>query len=188
MVATLANSHLAPSCTVFLYSALSALAWPERVSAEDEPCVAFRRTAGCSPAGARDPQMDVPCDSVVRSDWSGFCECSHGFTTAEVDCAHAEFTCAAACTKRWQAMQGQGGMGEGATSADAGADGGEGEQGEGEQRTVGDADSDLEKLYRRGKQFYVVGNIELALRHYREALRQVRCCNRPARQEGTALR
>ena len=33
------------------------------------------------------------------------------------------------------------------------------------------ADDALTKLYKRGKQFYVMGNTELALRHFREALK-----------------
>lgn len=34
-----------------------------------------------------------------------------------------------------------------------------------------DADGNLNKLYKRGKGFYVMGNTELALRHFREALK-----------------
>ena len=33
------------------------------------------------------------------------------------------------------------------------------------------ADDALTKLYKRGKQFYVMGNTELALRHFRETLK-----------------
>lgn len=157
-------------------------AWAERVGAEDEPsaCVAFRRAAGCSPADARDPARDAQCDVVVRSDWAGFCECAHEFTTGDVACGHDEFTCAAACADRWRAMQGQGGAGEGATAAGADA------EAAGAERTVGDADSELERLYQRGKQFYVVGNIELALRHYREALRQASAPRARARARAAA--
>ena len=34
-----------------------------------------------------------------------------------------------------------------------------------------DADDSMDKLYKRGKGFYVMGNTELALRHFREALK-----------------
>ena len=34
-----------------------------------------------------------------------------------------------------------------------------------------DADDALSQLYKRGKGFYVMGNTELALRHFREALK-----------------
>ena len=80
--------------------------WPERVvaAAEEEratgpECVAFRRTAGCSPAGARDARLDVGCDQPVPSDWAGFCECD-GFTTGGVGCGHEVFSCRAACAAR----------------------------------------------------------------------------------------
>jgi tetratricopeptide (TPR) repeat protein len=153
-------SLLSSAQLLLLYSA-----WPERaVAAEEEratgpECVAFRRTAGCSPAGARDARLDVGCDQPIPSDWAGFCECD-GFTTGGVGCGHEEFSCRAACAARWAEMQGAAG---GASPA---------EREPAEPRTVADADSDLERLYQRGKQFYVVGNIELAIRHYREALRQ----------------
>ncbi|KAJ1640421.1 hypothetical protein T492DRAFT_929958 [Pavlovales sp. CCMP2436] len=163
MVYLSANAHLLSTTAPLLL--LVSSTWPERVSAsadeEQAACVAFRRTTGCSPAGARDSQMDAGCDELVRSEWSGFCECAAGagFTTMEVGCGHVnEFTCAQACSERWRQMQG----------VDASA---ASEEVESAPRSTEDVDSDLEKLYRRGKQFYVVGNIELAIRHYREALR-----------------
>lgn len=153
---------------VILFGAFTLL-WPQVSTAEElPPCVAFRGASDCSPAGARDPRLDAPCDSVVRADWAGFCECA-GFTTADVGCGQAERTCAAACE---EAVLREGGAGAGSTSAAAGPEGAAaGAPAAASPRTVGGADSDLENLYKRGKQFYVVGNIELALRHYREALR-----------------
>ena len=43
--------------------------------------------------------------------------------------------------------------------------------GEVEKVEAFDADDSLTKLYKRGRSFYVMGNTELALRHFREALK-----------------
>lgn len=39
-------------------------------------CVAFRRTGGCDPDGAREPDGDASCRDDVASSASGFCECA----------------------------------------------------------------------------------------------------------------
>ena len=34
-------------------------------------CLGWRQTAGCDPAGGREPLSDQPCNQTVRSGWSG---------------------------------------------------------------------------------------------------------------------
>ena len=43
-------------------------------------CVAFRRTGGCDPGGAREPDGDGSCRDDVASSASGFCECARAPT------------------------------------------------------------------------------------------------------------
>lgn len=163
----MARTLLAPAAAQLL---LLHASWPGRVRADDErgsappECVAFRRAGGCSASGPRDPNGDAACDVPVLPDWAGFCECGGGLSAGAVGCGHGVFTCRAACDEEHRRRSGAAGGG----SAAGGSDGGGGAEG---GRSVEEADSQLEQLFRRGKQFYVVGNIELALRHYREALR-----------------
>eukprot|EP00744_Colponema_vietnamica_P036652 GILI01065221.1.p1 GENE.GILI01065221.1~~GILI01065221.1.p1 ORF type:complete len:196 (-),score=11.76 GILI01065221.1:254-802(-) len=41
-------------------------------------CLAWRQTAGCDVDGAREPQHDEHCTTLLARDRSGFCECVDG--------------------------------------------------------------------------------------------------------------
>ena len=99
----------------------------------------------------------IRCDEVVKGGWSGYCECEGGIRTAESDCRHQPFTCEAKCGEQYAYLRQQ-------RQAKVSA------MGEVEAEAF-DADDSLTKLYKRGKGFYVMGNTELALRHFREALK-----------------
>ena len=95
----------------------------------------------------------------IKSGWSGYCECDAGVRAAESACEHPPVhvrrqVCGAVAFLRKQREQRQDGAG-GSAAAE-------------EEFSADDAQS---KLYKRGKQFYVMGNTELALRHFREALK-----------------
>lgn len=120
-------------------------------SERSSTCVSWRQTAECSPNGKRQPQHDRPCAQQIESGWSGYCECTGGVRAGESTCQHEPFRCESACEKQWEWMRRQR---EKRTS---------------EQDEPFDADGSLSKLYKRGKGFYVMGNTELALRHFREA-------------------
>jgi tetratricopeptide (TPR) repeat protein len=131
------------------------------LSAEEARCVSWRQTGDCSPTGKRQPSSDVDCTTPIRKGWSGYCECEGGVRAAESNCEHAPFTCAEKCHEQWQWVRQQRKERQEAAGGSGGA------EAEGEF----DADDALTKLYKRGKQFYVMGNTELALRHFREALK-----------------
>lgn len=124
-------------------------------------CVSWRQTKDCNPSGARQPQLDRPCKSKIRKGQSGFCECRDGIRTGEVACEHPDFTCEAKCAEQMEYIRSQ--RSKRQAEAEASGEGGGGE--------TFDADDALTKLYKRGKGFYVMGNTELALRHFREALK-----------------
>jgi tetratricopeptide (TPR) repeat protein len=128
-------------------------------AAHKDRCVSWRQTSGCQPTGKRQPHEDQSCTTKIKSGWSGYCECDAGVRAAESACEHPPFTCADKCAEQWaflrkQREQRQDGAGGGAAAE--------------EEFSADDAQS---KLYKRGKQFYVMGNTELALRHFREALK-----------------
>lgn len=60
-------------------------------------CVAWRQTAGCTPAGRREARSDRDCDAVISDGSSGYCECSDGSRARKSSCSHSPFTCARAC-------------------------------------------------------------------------------------------
>ena len=128
-------------------------------AAHKDRCVSWRQTSGCQPTGKRQPHEDQSCTTKIKSGSSGYCECDAGVRAAESACEHPPFTCADKCAEQWaflrkQREQRQDGAGGGAAAE--------------EEFSADDAQS---KLYKRGKQFYVMGNTELALRHFREALK-----------------
>lgn len=116
-------------------------------------CISWRQTKDCTAGGKRQPDMDRGCDHTISKGWSGYCECEGGIRTAESGCSHATFTCEAKCGEQWAYVRQQ-------RAAKVSA--------MGEVEAVPfDADDSLTKLYKRGKGFYVMGNTELALRHFR---------------------
>lgn len=118
-------------------------------------CMGWRQTAGCSPSGRREPARDRGCDVSIGQDWSGYCECAGGVRAAESTCTHESFTCEAKCREQWAWLREQ-----------------RKKRAEQEKEVESaSADDNLAKLYKRGKGFYVMGNTELALRHFREALK-----------------
>jgi len=120
-------------------------------------CISWRQTKDCMANGKRQPSMDRGCNEVVKGGWSGYCECDGGIRAAESDCRHQPFTCEAKCGAQYAYLRQQ-------RQAKVSA------MGEVESEAF-DADDSLTKLYKRGKGFYVMGNTELALRHFREALK-----------------
>ena len=136
----------------------------DELAAADKPepikgkCVSWRQTKDCSPNGKRQPDMDKGCNTKVHKGWSGYCECEGGIRTAESDCKHEEFTCEVKCGEEWAALRQRRQAKVSAT-------------GEVQPVEAFDADDSLTQLYKRGKGFYVMGNTELALRHFREALK-----------------
>eukprot|EP00808_Paulinella_micropora_P004738 g81248.t1 len=62
-------------------------------------CVSWRQTAGCDPAGPREPEMDRPCEETIPSGKSGYCECSNSNRAHPVECQHDPFNCTAECAK-----------------------------------------------------------------------------------------
>jgi len=62
-------------------------------------CIAWRQTGGCDPAGAREPRGDVPCQTVVTSGNSGYCECSGSRRVRESTCDHREVKCEVECQR-----------------------------------------------------------------------------------------
>ena len=97
--------------------------------------------------------MDRGCDVTIAKGWSGYCECEGGIRTGESDCKHQTFTCEAKCGMQWAYLRQQ-------RQAKVSAMGAV-------EPVAFDADDSLTKLYKRGKGFYVMGNTELALRHFR---------------------
>ena len=121
-------------------------------------CVKWRQTNDCSASGRLQPHADRDCDVRIKNGWSGYCECEGGVRAGESSCEHDEFTCDEQCAKQWEWLRQQ------QAKKQQEADG----AGKDEEFSADDA---LTKLYKRGKQFYVMGNTELALRHFREALK-----------------
>lgn len=60
-------------------------------------CLAWRQTGSCSPQGQREPHGDKPCDTVIPSGTSGFCECEGGRLARSSTCDHRPFQCTATC-------------------------------------------------------------------------------------------
>ena len=112
-------------------------------------CVKWRQTADCSASGKRQPQSDRDCHVRIKQGWSGYCECEGGVRAGESTCEHEEFTCNERCEKQWAWLREQR-----ANRAPDGSD----TAGKEEDFSADDA---LTKLYKRGKQFYVMGNTEL---------------------------
>jgi len=77
---------------------------------------------------------------------------------AESGCEHEPFNCADKCAEQWRWLREQREQKRAAASGSA-------------EEEEFKADDALSKLYKRGKQFYVMGNTELALKHFREALK-----------------
>ena len=127
---------------------------PPSVPPGESNCVGWRQTGGCTATGKRESASDRSCDVLIEGGWSGYCECSGGVRTAESGCSHETFTCEDKCRERWEWLRQQ-----------------RRQQQPEEKAEPFDADDSLSKLYKRGKGFYVMGNTELALRHYREALK-----------------
>ena len=125
-----------------------------QAAADKEKCVSWRQTSECSPMGKRQPHQDQACKAKIQSGWSGYCECDSGVRAGESNCEHEIFTCADKCAKQFAWLREQ----RAAKKGDA-------------PEEEFSADDALGKLYKRGKQFYVMGNTELALRHFREALK-----------------
>ena len=132
---------------------------PAKPADGGDKCVSWRQTSGCSGTGKRQPDQDRTCQTNIRNGWSGYCECEGGVRAAESACEHVPFTCADKCAEQWQWLR-QKRTERQAASASSG----------GEEADFS-ADDALSQLYKRGRQFYVMGNIDLALRHFREALK-----------------
>jgi len=130
--------------------------------ATSSKCVKWRQTGECSASGKRQPQDDRDCHITIQSGWSGYCECEGGVRAGESVCKHEEFTCAEKCEQQWAWLRQQRTQRQQVDAA--GGSGSVEEEGF-------SADSAFDKLFKRGKQFYVMGNTELALRHFREALK-----------------
>eukprot|EP00316_Scyphosphaera_apsteinii_P008428 CAMPEP_0119325270 /NCGR_PEP_ID=MMETSP1333-20130426/65384_1 /TAXON_ID=418940 /ORGANISM="Scyphosphaera apsteinii, Strain RCC1455" /LENGTH=447 /DNA_ID=CAMNT_0007333205 /DNA_START=52 /DNA_END=1392 /DNA_ORIENTATION=- len=129
---------------------------PKEATTGDDVCISWRQTADCNPNGKRQPGHDRSCNARIKKGSSGYCECRGGVRAGEVNCQHTEFTCQEKCTEQWNWLREQ--------------------RTKRQQESAGDqeqfsADDNLAKLYKRGKGFYVMGNTELALRHFREALK-----------------
>jgi len=77
--------------------------WKQQLKEEEQRkpvalgCVAFRATADCSPAGARDPARDRGCEHTIGETRSGYCECEQGVQRSRTGCGHQRFTCASVC-------------------------------------------------------------------------------------------
>lgn len=120
-------------------------------NANDADCVGWRQTGGCTHAGQREPRSDRRCTETVPDDASGYCECKGGVRTAESGCKHDSFTCADKCAEHWTWMREQQATKEA-------------------RRAALPADPQAE-LMKRGKGFWVTGNLELAMRHFQQILR-----------------
>ena len=125
-------------------------------------CVKWRQTDGCSATGKRQPDNDRSCDAVIKSGSSGYCECDSGVRAGESACEHPPFTCADKCAEQYRWLREKREQKRQAAAAEGGGGGEDSEF---------KADDALEQLYKRGRQFFVMGNTELALRHFREALK-----------------
>uniref|UniRef100_A0A7S2JDY8 J domain-containing protein n=1 Tax=Haptolina brevifila TaxID=156173 RepID=A0A7S2JDY8_9EUKA len=125
-------------------------------------CIKWRQTGDCSPTGKRQASEDRDCHVKIQKGWSGYCECEGGVRAGESGCNHEEFTCTDKCEQQWAWLREQR-----TKRAEVDAAGGA-SSAEDEEFSADDAFS---QLYKRGKQFYVMGNTELALRHFREGLK-----------------
>lgn len=99
--------------------------------------------------------MDRDCMATIADGSSGYCECEGGVRAAESSCSHLPFRCEEKCAEQWAWLREQ----RKKRAA---------KEGDGKEAS---ADDNLAKLYKRGKGFYVMGNTELALRQFREALK-----------------
>lgn len=129
-------------------------------SGGESRCVKWRQTADCQPSGKRQPQSDQDCGRLIQNGWSGYCECSGGVRAGESACQHEPFKCEDKCQQQWDWLREQRAKRQRDKEAAGEA-----------QEEAFSADGSLTKLYKRGKGFYVMGNTELALRHFREALK-----------------
>jgi len=57
----------------------------------------WRNTGECHPSGPREPKHDLPCDSPVLANQSGYCECAGGRVAGRYRCWHDVFTCREMC-------------------------------------------------------------------------------------------
>jgi len=66
-------------------------------------CLGWRQTGGCSADGEREEQQDKPCDALINSRMSGFCECGDGRVIKKPGCDHGEheesFKCVDECLR-----------------------------------------------------------------------------------------
>lgn len=131
----------------------------DTASAGTTKCVKWRQTGDCSASGKRQPQSDQDCHVRIKHGWSGYCECEGGVRAAESSCEHEEFTCNDRCEQQWRWLREQRANRQPSGRAEE------------KKEEEFSADDALNQLYKRGKQFWVMGNTELALRHFREALK-----------------
>lgn len=68
---------------------------------DEHTCVQWRQTGDCRSDGPREPHLDRPCDQLVDTGMSGFCECGGGRTIRKPGCKYSEladpFTCKDEC-------------------------------------------------------------------------------------------
>jgi len=65
---------------------------------EEDACISWRQTGNCDPNGPRELKNDRPCNILISSEASGYCECNGG-DTAHSTCQHDPFTCDVECKK-----------------------------------------------------------------------------------------
>ena len=148
------DARVADQCPVTCGKCKPGAGGAEKATASGESkCISWRQTNDCNANGKRQAQKDRSCSTKIQEGWSGYCECSGGIRAGESSCQHEVFTCEAKCSEQWEWLRQQ------RAKKSAAAD------------EPFDADGSLTKLYKRGKGFYVMGNTELALRHFREALK-----------------
>jgi len=162
-----ANDHVWKHCPVTCGKCAEAAAAAQSAKKPEVPvkgkCVSWRQTKDCTASGKRQPKQDKGCDVRIKKGNSGYCECEGGIRAAEKGCEnHEGFTCEAACGEQWAYLRQQR---EATRAAKVSA------TGEVEKAETFDADDNLNQLVKRGRGFYVMGNTELALRHFREALK-----------------
>ena len=61
-------------------------------------CISWRQTGDCDPNAKREADHDLPCDNVIHTGSSGYCECEAGRKAELSTCEHASFTCQNICT------------------------------------------------------------------------------------------
>jgi hypothetical protein len=63
----------------------------------EKRCVSWRQTGNCDPNGPRESEKDLPCDAVIHTGASGYCECENGRRVGDSDCEHQSFICENEC-------------------------------------------------------------------------------------------